>query len=266
MDLQLADKTAIVTGGAQGIGQAIVLTLAAEGARVVIADRNESATNEVVDQIRQAGGQAVAAIADLTNVDECRQVVASTNEQLGGIDILVNNAGFNDGCGLDRSPDEFMSSVRSSLLHVYALTHFSLPSLKASRGCIVNISSKVSFTGQGHTSGYAAAKGAINALTREWALELAADQVRVNCVIPAECQSAQYENFFQSTPDPEATRTAIGRLVPLENRLTEAEEIASTVAFVASPMASHTTGQLLFVDGGYTHLDRAISHDHEKWT
>ena len=183
----------------------------------------------------------------------------------GGIDVLVNNAGFNDGLGLETPPEEFMSSVRTNLLHVYAMTHYSLPKLRKSQGCLVNLGSKVSETGQGNTSAYAAAKGAIQALTREWAVALAPENIRVNCVMPAECHTDQYEQFFQASKNPKATKQAIGNLVPLPNRLTTPEEIAQTIVFLSSDCSSHTTGQHIFVDGGYTHFDRAVGHDHDKW-
>ena len=130
----------------------------------------------------------------------------------------------------------------------------------------INVSSKVAVTGQGSTSGYAAAKGAMNALTREWAIALASDNVRVNCVVPAECITPQYQKWFDSLNDPEATRKGIEHLVPLGERMTTPEELADMIVFLASPRSSHTTGQIVFVDGGYTHLDRAISADHTKWS
>jgi L-fucose dehydrogenase len=158
--------------------------------------------------------------------------VEQTVAAFGGVDVLVNNAGFNDGLGLEASPEQFMSSVRSNLLHVYAMTHHALPYLRTGPGCIVNLGSKVAVTGQGHTSGYAAAKGAINALTREWAVALAPEGIRVNCVLPAECLTDQYERFFQSQANPDAVQKNIGKLVPLEQRLTTPEEIAHTVVFL----------------------------------
>jgi len=183
----------------------------------------------------------------------------------GGLDVLVNNAGFNDGLGLETSPEDFMTSVQNNLLHVYAMTHYALPQIRKGAGCILNLGSKVSVTGQGQTSAYAAAKGAISALTREWAVALAPDKIRVNCVIPAECLTDQYEQFFQSQTDPDAAKKAIADLVPFAQRLTTPEEIAQTIVFLASECSSHTTGQLVYVDGGYTHFDRAVGHDHNKW-
>lgn len=263
MDLGLAGRSVIVTGGARGIGAATARAFAAEGARVAIVDRDAEAGRALVDAI---DSDDVAFLeADLSDPRRCRSVVERVETHHGGVHVLVNNAGFNDGVGLDRDPEEFLESVRSNLLHVFSMTHYARASLARSRGAVVNLGSKVALTGQGSTSGYAAAKGAIHALTREWALALASDGVRVNAVVPAECWSDQYERWIASLDDPAATKRAIERLVPLEGRMTTAEEVASAVVFLASPRSSHTTGQLVFVDGGYTHLDRACSHDHAKW-
>jgi NAD(P)-dependent dehydrogenase (short-subunit alcohol dehydrogenase family) len=194
--------------------------------------------------------------ADLAEDGASRQVVDEALAELGRLDVLVNNVGVNDGVGLDAGPEAFVASLRRNLVHCYALAHHALDELKSRRGAIVNIGSKVSVTGQGSTSGYAAAKGALNALTREWAVDLAPFGVRVNCVIPAEVWTPLYENWLATMSDPAAARRQIEQLVPLERRFTTAEEIAAMVVFLASPRSSHTTGQIVFVDGGYTHLDR----------
>ncbi|HIP64098.1 MAG TPA: SDR family oxidoreductase, partial [Deltaproteobacteria bacterium] len=214
---------------------------------------------------KSSGSKARFVEADLTNLKSCKQAVEQTVSWFGGLDVLVNNAGFNDGLGLETSPEDFMTSVQNNLLHVYAMTHYALPQIRKGPGCILNLGSKVSVTGQGQTSAYAAAKGAISALTREWAVALAPDKIRVNCVIPAECLTDQYEQFFQSQTDPDAAKKAIADLVPFAQRLTTPEEIAQTIVFLASECSSHTTGQLVYVDGGYTHFDRAVGHDHNKW-
>ena len=141
------------------------------------------------------------------------------------------------------------------------MAHYAADFLKQARGSIVNIGSKVCETGQGGTSGYAASKGAINALTREWAVELASAGVRVNAVLPAETWTPLYERCLAEMPDPVAARAAIERLIPLERRFTTIEELAAMAVFLASPASSHTTGQIIFVDGGYTHLDRKCTVD-----
>jgi len=262
MDLGLRDKLILVTGGAKGIGAATVEAFSAEDCRVVLVDRDK----ETGTSLEKSLGSRVSYIeADLTNLEACKKVIEQTVSLFGGLDVLVNNAGFNDGLGLETPPEDFMISVQNNLLHVYAMTHYALPQLRKGPGCLVNLGSKVSETGQGHTSAYAAAKGAISALTREWAVALAPDKIRVNCVIPAECLTDQYEQFFQSQAKPEAAKKAIADIVPFEKRLTTPEEIAQTIVFLASDRSSHTTGQLFFVDGGYTHFDRAVGHDHNKW-
>ena len=262
MDLGLDNKCVLVTGGAKGIGAATVESFASEGCQVALVDRDVKSGSELAQVL---GPEVTFVEADLMTAEACQTAVNQTVSCFGGLDILVNNAGFNDGLGLEASPEDFMVAVRGNLLHVYAMTHYALPKLRKGPGCIVNLGSKVSVTGQGHTSAYAAAKGAITALTREWAVALAADEIRVNCVMPAECLTDQYEQFFQSQSNPEATRKAVGDLVPLGRRLTTPEEVAQTIVFVASGKASHTTGQFIFVDGGYTHIDRAVGHDHSKW-
>jgi L-fucose dehydrogenase len=130
--------------------------------------------------------------------------------------------------------------------------------LKQSSGCIINIASKTAVTGQGGTSGYASSKGAILALTREWAAELLPYGIRVNAVVPAEVMTPMYEQWLSTFPDPEAKLRNIVAKIPLGQRMTKPEEIAATVLFLISPKAAHIHGQHIFVDGGYVHLDRAL--------
>jgi L-fucose dehydrogenase len=260
MDLHLQGRVIIVTGGAKGIGQATCCTLAAEGAIPVVVGHNRADNNAAVETIAAAGGQAVAIEAELTHTDECRRAVTETVARFGRIDGLVNNAGINDGVNLEHGNTErFLASLWKNLIHYYEMAHFALPELKKSRGAIVNIGSKVAETGQGGTSAYAAANGGRNALTREWAVELAKYGIRVNAVIVAECWTPMYETWLSSQSDPAAARAAIERRIPLGQRMTSGEEIAQMVAFLLSDRSSHTTGQLIHVDGGYVHLDRAIS-------
>lgn len=255
MDLKLKDKVALVSGGASGIGKGIVDCLLQEGCKVAFVDRSELGI-EQQSQAEAAGRTLRFFQGDLTEEQTCREAVDRTVAAFGRLDILINNAGVNDGISLNAGPAAFQLSLQKNLLHVYSLTHFAAPHLKQAGGCILNIGSKVAVTGQGGTSGYAAAKGAVNALTREWAVELAPAGVRVNTVLPAETWTPLYEKCLAALPDPEAARSEIEQFIPLHRRLTTIEEIANTAVFLASPMSSHTTGQIIVVDGGYTHLDR----------
>lgn len=259
MDLHLQDRVLLVSGGAKGIGEATCRVLAAEGAVPVVIGRKRTDNEQLVAAIEQAGGRAFAIEAELTQTDQCRQAVQAAVAQFGRIDGLVNNAGINDGVNLEHGDSErFVASLRKNLIHYYELAHFALPHLKQSRGAIVNIGSKVAETGQGGTSAYAAANGGRNALTREWAVELAKYGIRVNAVIVAECWTPMYATWLSGQPDPAAARRQIEARIPLGQRMTTGEEIAHTVAFLLSDCSGHTTGQLVHVDGGYVHLDRAI--------
>lgn len=257
MDLQLQDKVIIVTGGAKGIGEGIVQVLSHEGAIPVIIGRSESDNEKALEGISGKGFQVTA---ELTKPDECKRAVDAVLKQYGRIEGVVNNAGVNDSVNLEHgSYEAFMASVHRNLVHYYLIAHYALPELKKSKGAIVNIGSKTAETGQGGTSAYAASNGGRNALTREWAVELLKYGIRVNSVIVAECYTPLYEKWVNTLPNPKETLKRITEKIPLGQRMTTAEEIANMVAFLLSEKSSHTTGQLIYVDGGYVHLDRAIS-------
>jgi L-fucose dehydrogenase len=259
MDLHLKNKVIIVTGGAKGIGEGIAEVLAAEGAIVAIVGRKEVDNQVVVDKIKAKKGKAFSVVAELTKPKDCQKAVEKVAKKYGRIDGLVNNAGVNDGVGLENgSYDQFVASLHSNLIHYYLMAHHALPFLKESKGAIVNIGSKTAETGQGGTSAYAASNGGRNALTREWAVELLKYGIRVNALIVAECYTPLYDKWIKTLPNPEETLEKIVSKIPLENRMTTTEEIANMVAFLLSEKSSHTTGQLIHVDGGYVHLDRAL--------
>lgn len=259
MDLNLKDKVIIVTGGSKGIGYGISKCLAKEGAVAFIIGRKEADLQKAVQNIWATGGKAAYAIAELTDPIQCKSAVEEAVDTFGRIDGLVNNAGVNDGVGLENGNyEDFVRSLHRNVVHYYWMAHLVLPYLKQSKGAIVNIGSKTSLTGQGNTSGYAAANGGRNALTREWAVELLPYSIRVNAIIVAECYTPLYDRWINTFDHPEEKLKTITNKIPLENRMTSAEEIADTAAFLLSSRSSHTTGQLLFVDGGYTHLDRAL--------
>ena len=256
MDLHLKDKVVLITGGAKGIGAAIVRAVAAESAIPVIVDRDAEAG-------RRLQGEFPASeliVGELSHPQNCEAAVLETIKKFGRIDALVNNAGVNDKVGLEHgSPEQYVSSLERNLLHYYNMAHYCLPHLKNSKGTIVNIASKTAVTGQGGTSGYASSKGAILALTREWAVELLPYRIRVNAVVPAEVMTPLYRQWLDTFSDPEGKLQSILAKIPLEKRMTEPAEIAAMVVFLLSAQAAHITGQHLFVDGGYVHLDRALT-------
>ena len=261
MDLNLKEKVYIVTGGSKGIGEGISRAIAAEGGIVVIATRSEGpVTTNLVDEFKAMGTDSFAVFGDLQELDNCKKVINETIAKFGRIDGIINNAGVNDGAGLESGPEAFRKSIQLNLFHYYDLVHFALPWLKKSKGSIVNVSSKVALTGQGGTSGYAAAKGAQLALTREWAAELLPYSIRVNAVLPAEVMTPLYRKWLDSTfDDPAAKEAEITSKIPLEHRMTTKDEMAAMVVFLLSDKSSHTTGQFMIVDGGYVHLDRSLT-------
>jgi L-fucose dehydrogenase len=259
MDLQLKNKVIIVTGGAKGIGEGIVKVLAAEGAIPVIVGRNKEDNAKTVAELKSAGHESFPVEAELTAPEACKKAVDAVLAKYGRIDGLVNNAGVNDGVGLENgSYEAFMASLHKNVVHYYLMAQYALPALKKSKGSIVNISSKTAETGQGGTSAYAAANGGRNALTREWAVELLKYGIRVNAIIVAECWTPLYERWISGLPNGQEKLASIVKKIPLENRMTTSEEIANMTVFLLSERSSHTTGQLIHVDGGYVHLDRAV--------
>ena len=246
MDLFLKDKVVIVTGGGSGIGAAVTQLLAEEGAVPVIVT-NAQPEQGFMDRLKQIAPQSELIIADLCQEAECARAVSQVLARFGRIDALVNNAGVNDGVGLEAGREAFLGSLEKNLIHYYQMAHLCREALEVARGAIVNIASKT------------AAKGAVLALTREWAVSLRESGVRVNAVVPAEVLTPQYQRWINTFPDPQRQMAAINQRIPLGKRMTTPEEIANTVVFLISSRASHTTGQWLSVDGGYLHLDRALS-------
>lgn len=260
MNLYLQKKIIVVSGGASGIGESICKKLAEEGAIPCILDRDEKRMNNVVKEIKQQSGiDAFSVLTELTDSVACKISIDKILLKFERIDGLVNNAGLNDGVGLENGNyEKFVASLETNVGHYYTLANYALPALKESKGSIVNISSKTAITGQGGTSGYAAANGERLALTTEWSVELAPFDINVNAVVVAECWTPQYEWWINQQPNPEEKLKEITSKIPLGNRMTTTEEIADTVLFSLSKNSKSINGQFFFVDGGYVFLDRRI--------
>jgi NAD(P)-dependent dehydrogenase (short-subunit alcohol dehydrogenase family) len=260
MDLNLKDKVVLITGGAKGIGAQIARTLVEEGGIPAIIDKDAAAGSELECELVRKGRKAKFIEGDLCSPEQARDAIAAAVQSFGRVEALVNNAGVNDRVGLEHgSPDQYVDSLQRNLFHYYNMAHYSLPWLKKSRGCIINIASKTAITGQGGTSGYASSKGAVLALTREWAVELLPYNIRVNAVVPAEVMTPLYRQWLSTFPNPEQKLLDVVAKIPLGRRMTEPAEIAAMAAFLLSDKAAHITGQHLYIDGGYVHLDRALT-------
>ena len=261
MDLGLKEKLIVISGGCAGIGAGIAHACLTEGAHVVVLARPSKNVDEFMAEMKASAARCDLVETHLEDAHQCQHAIREIEKRFGDIFGLVNNAGSNDRIGLESgSVTQFVDSLHKNLVHYYALAHNALPSLKRTRGTILNISSKVALTGQGGTSAYAAAKGAQLALTREWATELLPFGIRVNAVLPAEVMTPLYRRLLDATPDPEQSLRQITSKIPLGHRMTLSSEIASAAVFLLSPTQSgHTTGQHIIVDGGYVHLDRALT-------
>ena len=260
MDLNLKGKVVVISGaaGKEGsIGETILQRLAEEGAIPAVIDRNARGFG-YVEAIQKKGIDAVFCQTDVTNPDQIEKAVKTIAEKYGRIDVVINNVGVNDGVGLDASYEEFMDSLKLNMVSYFLIVKHALPFLIKSKGNILNIGSKVALTGQGRTSGYAASKGGVLGLTREWAVDLIKHDIRSNAIIIAESWTPSYDTWIRTLPDGEAKLQSIVKKIPLENRMTSTNEIADTCLFTISNRSSHTTGQFIFVDGGYVHLDRSL--------
>lgn len=259
MDFKLENKVIIVTGGDKGIGFGISQSLAREGAIPFIVGRTTKDVESAVEQIKGEGGNASFALAELTRSEDCKAVITKALNEFGRIEGLVNNAGVNDGISLEHGNyQNFLRSLDKNLTHYYLMFEYSLPYLKKSKGHVVNISSKTAITGQGGTSGYAAANGGRNALTKDLAHKYLEQGIRVNAVVVSECYTPQYKRWIKQFPNSDELLMSIENKIPLDKRMTTSKEIADTTVFLLSDKSKSVTGQLFYVDGGYVHLDRSI--------
>ena len=260
MNLNLQGKIVVITGAAGmkgSIGETIVQHLVKEGAIPAIIDRNARGF-DYVKKIQNQGIDALFCQTDVTNPKEIENSIQTIIEKYKRIDCVINNVGVNDGVGLEASYDAFINSLKLNLVSYFLVVKHALPYLKKSKGTILNIGSKVGLTGQGGTSGYAASKGGVLGLTREWAVDLIKYGIRSNAIIIAESWTPAYDTWINTLDDGADKLKGIVEKIPLENRMTTPQEIADTCLFIISDKSSHTTGQFIHVDGGYVHLDRSL--------
>jgi 3-oxoacyl-[acyl-carrier protein] reductase len=245
--VKLEGKAAVVTGGSRGIGRAISLALAAEGAGVAVNYRSgEAEANEVVAAIEDAGGKAVAVQGDVGEYDDATRIVQETVDKLGGVHILVNNAGIaRDVLIFSMEPNDWLDVMKINFGGVFNFTKACLPHFMSQRdGVIVNVSSVMGERGWTGESNYAASKGAINAFTRCCAMEVARFGIRVNAVLPGFVTTEMVAGLLEKDAG-----KGILKQLPLRS-FADADDVASAVVFLASPDADYMTGAFLTLDGG----------------
>lgn len=244
----LTGKIAFVTGAGQGNGRAIAIGLAEAGASVVVSDMNEANARETAAIIEANGHAAHACQLDVTDAAQCRAVAEDIATRLGAIDVLVNNAGILIREGIDS--ENALSNLRRVMKvnheGTFNVCHAWLPSLRKTRGAIVNVASIASFSGQPNTLGYSPSKGAVKMLTQSLAVDLASDGIRVNAIAPGVIETPM--TVF-TRDDPAKLERFMSR-VPMK-RVGKPEELVGAVLFLASPMSTYVTGVTLPVDGGY---------------
>jgi NAD(P)-dependent dehydrogenase (short-subunit alcohol dehydrogenase family) len=247
----LANRAAIVTGAAMGIGRASALALAREGAAVTIADVDEAAGNKTRADIEAAGGRAIFVRTDVTSLADAKAATEGTLKAFGRIDILVNNAARAIGGVVDEiEEDDWNRVISNNLTSVWRFMKCVVPVMrKQGGGAIVNISSVQSLKGFHGWPAYAAAKGGINALTQQTAAELAPAKIRVNAVAPGTIMTPLNEKVFREAADPQDLIDRWNAAHPI-GRFGEAEEVAELVLFLASDRSSFITGDIIRVDGG----------------
>lgn len=249
----LKDKVIIVTGGAGGIGGATCKRLAKEGAKVAVFDMNLDAAQQIVDEIKFAGGIALAIECDITNKEVVDQAVETTEAKLGTIDGLVNNAGWDIFKPFIQStPDEWEKLIQINLVGMLNMHHAVLKGMvERNKGAIVNIASDAARVGSSGEAVYAACKGGLLSFSKTLAREHSRNNITVNVICPGPTDTALLAGVTQGAANPEKLREAFTRAIPL-GRLGQPDDLASSIAFFLSDDASFITGQVLSVSGGLT--------------
>jgi NAD(P)-dependent dehydrogenase (short-subunit alcohol dehydrogenase family) len=250
VEQEFSGKTALVTGGAMGIGGAVAELLGARGANVAVVDRAADQAEAMAARIRDRGGNAIAIVADVANGAEVKAAVEKIVATYGGLDIVSNNAGIQRYGTVETTTEpEWDEVMNVNLKGVYLVCHHAIAHLKKSRGAIVNISSVQGFATQKSVLAYTTGKHALIGLTRSIALDFAADGVRCNAVAPGSVDTPMLRWAISLDPHPEKLTKTINGMHPL-GRMGQPSEIAEAVAYLASPRASFVTGATLVVDGG----------------
>ena len=248
---RLAGKVAVVTGAGRGIGRAVALAFAAEGAVVVAANRNREEGEAVVAEIRDAGGEAAFIATDVCRPEDCERLVAETESRFGRVDVLCNNAGVGVlRSVVDTTAEQYDNIMDTNVRGIFWLCKYAIPAMvERGSGSIINMASVAGFVGFANDAAYCASKGALVMLTRQVALDYAAKGVRVNAICPGFIETEQLVEYCAQQPDPEAALAVCEEAHPM-GRVGRPEEVAAVAVFLASEESSFVTGASLVVDGG----------------
>lgn len=248
MTNDLSGKTAVVTGASRGLGAEIARTFAHAGSRVILLARSSDQLQSLAAELPNDPAMIVT---DLSQPDSWQNAAEQINDLGPDIDILVNNAGTGAHTTMsDMQAADFDQVMMVNVRNLVLLTHALTPKLVTTRGSVVNISSVASQSGLvGHVA-YSTSKGAVEAFTRNAAIDLGRYGVRVNAVAPGLIDDGMWKHAFDTGTDREATMSRMGNLIPLEGRWGSAADIAEAVSWLASERAGYITGQVLRVDGG----------------
>lgn len=249
---RLRDKVAIVTGGTAGIGRAVAEVFVAEGARVAVCGRRQEPLDDTLAALRAAGGEAIAVRCDVSDETDVERLIQQTVDAFGRLDVLVNNA----GCHLSKpaehtTEEEWDFIINTNLKSTFLCSKYAIPHLRKTQGSIINISSMVGVVGQSNAGAYSASKGGQVAMTMNMALDLAADQVRVNAICPGWVETPLVEDWFNQQDDPEASRKYIYGAHPL-GRIGTVDEVGRAAVFLACADSSFLSGTALHLDGALT--------------
>lgn len=250
---RLSAKVVIITGAGRGIGRASALLFAAEGARLALVDIDQDRGNAVADEVRMGGGEVIFIHADLTDATLVKTMAETVARTYGRIDVLYNNAGINHfGKVTDAEESAWDRVMDVNAKSVFLTCKYVIPFMvQQKKGTIINTGSSASLVGLANLSVYTASKGAVLALTRNMALDYAAEGVRVNVLCPGVTATEMTEQVIEDDPDPKAARARFDRVIP-RGSMAEPIEIANAALFLASDESSYITGAAIPVDGGYT--------------
>jgi NAD(P)-dependent dehydrogenase (short-subunit alcohol dehydrogenase family) len=249
--MKLQNRSIVITGSGSGIGRALALGFAKEGAYIVVADINLDAAKETAAQIEAAGGKAIACHTDVSKPDSVAALVDTTLKAYTKIDALVNNAAIQVNKTIaDTSFEEWNSQMSVNVGGVFLCSKLFLPYLRITRGNIVNMSSVNGYFVEPSCAGYCTTKAAIIGLTKAMAIDHGHEGIRVNCICPGYIDAGLAEGYFQSQPNPAQARVDAGKLHALW-RIGKPEEVAQVAIFLASDDASFVTGSAYAVDGGF---------------